>query len=245
MAEQVFSYSVLKSLPPQLGLIVLQSDVTLEDDLRALLPASVSLRVSRVPSATTVSTETLSQMERHLKAAASLLPRGVNFDVIGYGCTSGTAQIGATRVAECIREGTEAKAVTEPVSALLAACKALQINRIALLSPYVESVSRQLRKTLGDQGIKTPVFGSFAEEEEAKVARIDAASIKNAALRLMAAKDVDALFLSCTNLRTLDVIPQLQRKLGVPVLSSNLVLGWHLLISAGAIPPEVLPGDLL
>jgi maleate isomerase len=44
---------------------------------------------------------------------------------------------------------------------------------------------------------------------------------------------VDGLFLSCTNLRTLDVIAPLEEKLKMPVLSSNLVLAWHLSQIAG------------
>lgn len=245
MAERVFPYVLRKETRPQLGLIVLQSDVTLEDDMRRLLPDTVSLRISRVPSATTVSSETLAQMEHHLAAAAALFPDGTEFDVTGYGCTSGTAQIGAARVAERMREGTRCTRVTEPVSALIAACAVLEIKRIALLSPYVESVSDRLRETLDADGIETPVFGTFAEAEEAMVARIDAHSITEAARDLMEGAQVDGLFLSCTNLRTLDVIPALHRTLGVPIMSSNLVLAWHMLHLSGAIEANVGPGDLL
>jgi maleate isomerase len=76
--------------------------------------------------------------------------------------------------------------------------------------------------------VATPVFGSFSEGIEEKVVRIDGLSIINAALDLCKDADVDGLFLSCTNLRTLDVIAPLEVALDIPVLSSNLVLGWHL-----------------
>jgi maleate isomerase len=36
----------------------------------------------------------------------------------------------------------------------------------------------------------------------------------------------EAVFLSCTNLPTYDVIPSLEAELGVPVLSANLVTMW-------------------
>lgn len=245
MSEMLFPYTTGDASRPQLGLIVLQSDVTLEDDLRVLLPASVCLRISRVPSATTVTSETLAQMEHHLATSAGLLPRGVLFDVVGYGCTSGTAQIGAARIAEGIREGTHTKTVTEPLSALVAACEAAQIKRIAYLSPYIQSVSAKLRDTLHRKGIDTPAFGTFAEKDEATVARIDENSIFEAGCNLVANTEVDALFLSCTNLRTLGVIPKLERALGLPVFSSNLVLAWHMLQLVKAIPQSTLPGDLL
>lgn len=245
MTDRIFSYTLDESTRTQLGLVVLQSDVTLEDDLRRLLSADVSLHVSRVPSATTVTSETLAEMEHHLAAAAQVFPRGVTFDVLAYGCTSGTAEIGVARVAQCVRQGTRATRVTEPVSALVAACRALGIKRIAFLSPYIESVSDKLRHTLSQSGIETPVFGTFAEEEEAKVARIDENSLHDAAYQLVKNADVEAVFLSCTNLRTLDVIPKLYAATSMPILSSNLVLAWHMLQSSGAIGSDILPGDLL
>ncbi|WP_187430845.1 Maleate isomerase [Roseobacter fucihabitans] len=245
MASQQFPYVLDTKKRPQLGLIVLQSDVTLEDDMRQLLPASVSLHVSRVPSAQTVTAETLAQMEDHLAAAAGLFPRGLCFDMLGYGCTSGTAQIGASRIAQCLRQGTQARQVSEPLSALVTVCGALDVTRIAFLSPYIESVSNTLRETLAAHGIQTPAFGSFCEEQEARVAQIDSASIYDATCRLAEETNVQAVFLSCTNLRTLEVIPQLSRSTGLPILSSNLVLAWHMLQATGAIDQDSQPGDLL
>ena len=99
---------------------------------------------------------------------------------------------------------------------------------MAFLSPYIEDVSGTLRAVLATGGVKTPVFGSFAEAEEAKVVRISGPSIIAAATDLCHGADVDALFLSCTNLRTMDVIDPLEQAIGMPVLSSNQVLAWHM-----------------
>jgi maleate isomerase len=96
------------------------------------------------------------------------------------------------------------------------------------LSPYIAEVSGRLREVLDGEGVATPVFGSFSEGIEEKVVRIDGPSIINAALDMCKDADVDGLFLSCTNLRTLNVIAPLEAALDIPVLSSNLVLGWHL-----------------
>jgi maleate isomerase len=221
--------------PPKatLGLIVLQEDETLEQDMRRLLPATAQLHVSRVPSGKAVTRETLAAMEAELPAAARLFPSAARFRAVGYGCTSGTAVIGAARVAELIRSGTDTRAVSEPVSALVAACEALGVRRLAFLSPYVAEVSARLRATLAEGGVESPVFGSFDEAEEAKVARIDAASVIEAATDLGRAAEAEAVFLSCTNLRTLDAIPEIERRSGKPVLSSNLVLAWHLCRLAG------------
>ncbi|TDK45060.1 maleate cis-trans isomerase family protein [Antarcticimicrobium luteum] len=236
---QVFSFDTRPRRNPALGMVVLQVDERIEADARRLLPPAVDLMVSRVPSGLDVTPATLARMEGELPRAAALLPGSVDFDVIGYGCTSGAAQIGPARVADQVRAGARCAHVTDPVSALTAACGALGLRRLALLSPYVETVSDRLRQVLSDQGIDTPVFGSFAEAEEARVARITPASVVTAARTLAGTGAVDGIFLSCTNLDTLPAIPALEREIGLPVLSSNLVLAWHMLRLAGAGSPQL------
>jgi maleate isomerase len=237
-------YALIPDDRTQIGLLVLQSDESIEADMRRIIPPSVELYVSRVPSATTVSSESLRGMEAVLTQAASLFPVGARFQVVGFGCTSATAHIGADRIAELVQAGTRARAVTEPVSALLAACGALNVKRIGLISPYVASVSEQLRVVLAENGIKVTAFESFDEAEESKVVRIAPDSIAQAAIALAKTSDCDAVFLSCTNLRTLDIIDQVEQATGLPVLSSNQVLAWHLLGQTDDNEPLFAPGQL-
>ncbi|RYG91489.1 Asp/Glu racemase [Loktanella sp. IMCC34160] len=226
-----FDYELTDKLGTRatIGLVTLQSDETIEHDMRRMLPLDgVAFYVSRVESAPEVTEETLARMESHLTGSARLFPLPAEFDAVGYGCTSGTSVIGAARVAEMIVAGCRTAAVTEPLSALIAACEHLGVKRLAFLSPYVEEVSATLRAAVNRAGIETPVFGSFNEENEDAVARIAPQSIIAAAEALAAKGGFDALFMSCTNLRTLDVIEEIEDRIGVPVLSSNQVLGWHL-----------------
>ena len=222
-----FSYKLEENYNLSMGLIVLQADQRIELDARQQFDPKVNLHISRIPSAETVSTDTLKQMEKDLPIAVSLLPNAVDFDVVGYGCTSGTSVIGAENIAKIVKDRCKTKHVTEPVSALIAACRHLGIERIGFLSPYVEAVSTGLRETLFLSGVETPIFGSFNEEIEERVVKISTVSISDAAVEL-GRQDVDAIFLSCTNLNTLPVIKSIEDKIGKPVLSSNQVLAWHM-----------------
>ncbi len=236
------SYDLTGDAPLQIGLIVLQQDETIERDMRRLMPQEVELLVSRVPSGSDVTPGSLSQMQSVLSAAASLLPDAAACRAVGYGCTSGTAEIGAARIAALIREGTDTDHVSEPLSALLAACRALGVRRLGMVSPYIKSVSDKLRAVLAEEGVSVERLASFNEAGEARVARIAAHSITQAAV--LVADGCDAIFLSCTNLRTLEVIAPLEATLGKPVLSSNLVLAWHLLHSCQIPPRPDVPGVL-
>lgn len=233
-----FAFKTEPIAPKTFGLIVLQEDETIEGDFRRLMPPDAHLYVSRVPSGLEVTQDTLSAMAAKLPAAAALFPAAARFDAVGYGCTSGTAVIGPARVAEQVHAGAQTRSVTEPVSALIAACSALGITRLAFLSPYIEDVSTRLREVLAGAGVASPVFGSFNEAAEAKVARISGASVVDAATRLAGDAGAEAVFLSCTNLRTLDVVGPIEAAAGKPVLSSNLVLAWHMrrLAGAGSLP---------
>ena len=220
----------------RLGLVVLQSDETMESELRQALPGGdVAAFVSRIPSAAEVSNDSLAAMEADLPRAAGLLPKTVNFDVVGYGCTSASSVIGTQRVAELVSAGCTSTQVTDPVSALVAACAAVGVSKLALLTPYTEEVSKSLRSALAAKGIETPVFGTFNEPVETKVARIDPRSIRDAAIELGKDKGAEAVFMSCTNLRSFGIIENVETGCSKPAFSSNQALFWHMFALAGII----------
>ncbi|WP_439121848.1 maleate cis-trans isomerase family protein [Marivita sp.] len=221
-------YSIDAHRPIQIGLVTLQSDETIERDFRKLLPQDVELLVSRVPSGATVSLESLCAMEDSLTTSARLLPVGAELTAVGYGCTSASAAIGAERVAELIKAGVPTPHVSDPLTSLIAACQKAGITRIGLVSPYVASVSDRLIQGLEAAGITVSSFGSFDEPSEERVVRIDSASVRNAAIHVGRSGACDAVFMSCTNLRALEVIDDIEAELGIPALSSNQVLAWHL-----------------
>lgn len=228
-----------------LGLVVLQVDETLEQDFRRLFAGpDVALYVSRIPSGSSLTPDTIAQMAIDLPYATSLLPPAATFDVIGYACTSGTTLIGVDRVAKLVEETANTRAVTNPLSAAIAAFESLDVGSIAIVSPYIASVATPIQSAFEDAGFVVPATLSFGEEVEANVARIDPASIYAAALKVGATAGVEAVFLSCTNLRTLDIIDDLEQTLGLPVVSSNQALAWHMgVLSSAPLSPDA-PGAL-
>ncbi len=235
MADFTFSAIPEAERNPTLGLVVLQSDETIELEIgRWLPPEDFSIHVSRVENADEVTRETLAAMADHITGSASLFPRPIKFDAVAYCCTSATSVIGADKVAGLVKAGCTTTAVTNPVTALIAACEKRRLKRLAFLSPYIESVNNRLREAIAGYGVETPVFGSFNESEDHKVAWIDKGSLRNAATSLVKDADVDGLFMSCTSLKTFGLLEELEEELGMPVLSSNFVLAEHLRALAGA-----------
>lgn len=223
------------------GLVVLRTDETIEAEAQQMLRADgVALYVTRVPCETCITLDALARMEAHLPQAAALLPNTIAYDVIAYACTSGATRIGPARVANAIRSGAKARQVTDPLTAVIAATGALGVKRLGFVTPYRPDVSQAMQNALTAAGLTIVSFGSMEEENDERVARIDAPSLKAAIRQIAAAAPCDAVFLACTNLRALSVITETEAELGIPVLTSNQVLLWHMLSLAG-LPVSHLP----
>ena len=148
--------------------------------------------------------------------------------------------IGSDNIAAAIQEIHPHTPVSDPLEAALAACHRLQVRRLGFITPYIESVSQGLREHFENAGLEIGVFGSFGTKEERVVAKISEASILQAILQMGDKEAIDAVFVSCTNLRTLSILNEAEEKIGKPVLSSNQVLAWRLLRLAGY--TDRLPG---
>lgn len=211
-----------------LGLIVLRVDETIEQEFRHFVPADTKLYVTRIQSGDDLTPASIAGMEQRLTEAASLLPAAAGFDVVGYACTSGTALLGAENVAQRVMDGVPTRWVTNPFTAAVAQLQDLGVRTIGLVSPYILEVAETLNSEFEAHGFVVAHSVTMNEVEEAKVSRIEPQVICNAARACAENGPCDALFLSCTNLRTQDLLGPLSRELGMPVVSSNSALAWHM-----------------
>mgnify|MGYP000010950072 FL=1 len=227
----------------RMGVVVLSTDETLEYEARSVLAGrEANLMHSRIPAQSTVTPEQLKTMEAALPQAAGLLPRGLS--VIGYGCTSAATVIGPDMVANAVQAVHPGVRVTEPISSVIAALQGFDARKIALVTPYVPSVTGPMRRHLSANGIEVLSEVSFGQQDDWTVARITEPSTRAAMLEAGRVRGVEAVFASCTNLRTFGVIDQVEAELGVPVISSNLALIWNMLRLSDTPAPEWGPGRL-
>lgn len=226
----------------RLGLIVLHVDETVEPEFRRLIDHDgVAVYCTRIRSGTEATAESLQDMAERIPEAARMLPPASPMDVVGYACTSGATLIGPDAVADSIRDARPTdhpnqfgeSGVTDPLTALKAACHALGVRRPAFVSPYIAEVSSAVRNALAADGLTLSTVGSFEQSEEHTVARIRPASMLEAILRVGRAAPCDGVIVSCTNARTLDVLAHAEAELERPVISSNQALAWHMLRLAG------------
>lgn len=219
----------------RLGLIVLQTDQTIEYEFACIFGAfkDIALYTSRIPNDMKVSSSTLRQMEKDLPCATKLLPVQFDFDVVGYACTSGATLIGEKKVERLIQNVHSKAATTNPITASKASLKALGIKRLALLTPYPVEVTLEMQANFERAGFQIMAVATFDQSNDFTVARIKSDSILKAIKNIGLRKDCDGVFVSCTSLRALEIIQNAEAMIGKPVISSNQALAWHMARLAG------------
>lgn len=229
MQSLSYSLSADDDTQPAIGLVVLQSDETMEHELKRWLPATYRLFHTRIPNSQVIDEHSLQAMKERLPESVRLLPTNTQFRVIAYGCTSASTLIGEQAVTEVIQQAVGyAVHVTNPISAIKAQLQHLKAKRIALLTPYAPDISTALVSNLEHSGYSIVHSGTFNETQDHRVARISSESILSAIGQLGANKNIDALVASCTNLRTYDLLAEASDKINCPVVSSNSALAWHI-----------------
>ena len=219
----------------RLGLVVLASDHTIEYECRLIMAQTpgVALYHARIENDPEINPQTLKAMEARIVPTTNLLLPGMPFDAIGFGCTSASMVIGRDRVSALLQEVRPEAAPSNPVTAAFTAFAALGAKRIAVLTPYSDIVNEGIRSYFEDGGFEVPVMGSFKEPNDNVVARITPKSIADASVALAQTDGVDAVFVSCTSVRLVEAVAELEKRTGLPVTSSNHAIAWHMLRLAG------------
>lgn len=157
--------------------------------------------------------------------------------VVAFACTSGSfvdGPDGERRIREAILAAGAAHAVTTS-GAIVEALAALGARRIAVGTPYDEPCTTALGAYLTATG--HDVLSLVNDEPRPGNGLNDYTEADLEALAARAHRpDADALFLSCTALPTKAIIPRLERRYGIPVLTAVQVTMWSALQAAGAAP---------
>ena len=224
--------------------IIAPFDLALERELWRWAPLEVSFHLARTPyEPVPVSLEMaeLVSERRHLQSATRDV-LGVDPEVVAYLCTSGSFIHGLAyeaQLREAILEAGAPDAVTTS-GALVEAVRELGLTRISVITPYDAELTDRLIAFLAELGV-TVVRSNYL----GLGGGIWRVNYRTVAELIDAADDpqAEAIFVSCTNLPTYDIIGPLERELGKPVLTANQLTVWACLGRMGL--PMTGPGRWL
>ncbi len=231
----------------RIGVITPYSNTNLEADFALLRPPGVSFHVVRAGGYNLDRIPDSEEMRRFARAGLSDvldLIMAVRPDILLYGCTSATLSCG-TSMDRDFRRAIEAEAGVPAVTAggaLADALKHLDVRRIAFASPYTRALNLEGTAFLTDAGFEVVNtadvgrdLGNYGQSD------LSPAQVLELGLRASHA-DADAIVLSCTDMRAVEVIDELERRTGRPVITSNQAMVHTALVRLGL--PSCVPGAL-
>jgi maleate isomerase len=231
----------------RIGILAPPGNVAMERELPLFLPPGVVMnhnRLSRPGNA--ISRESLLAMAESLDRAAHDLAQA-HPEIIVYGCTSGSFLEGVgkeARLAERITRLTGIPAVTTS-TAVVEALRAHGARRIFLVTPYPDAVNEHEIAFCRHYGFEVVALESFRCPVSEDIRAISSDQVAELALgNAEAIGDCDAIFISCTNLLTMDRIETIEARSGRPVVTSNQASLWAALARMGAPMRDVRAGSL-
>lgn len=208
----------------RLGILVPSANTITEEEFNALKPDGVSVHAARM-FITHPTAENLARMaedtERATKMIATLGP-----SVIAFVCTTGSLLSGIGWDEELINRIEKIAKVpaTTTATAVIRAFKELGVTKVSVGTPYNEELNKMEADFFESSGIKVlDLKGLDLTPEEMNQLALE--RVMELA-REVDKPDAEAVFLSCTNLKALPIIEQLEKELKKYVFSSNVATFW-------------------
>ena len=226
-----------KNQNPKIGLIALASDYMIEKDfINVIKDKNIDFFVNRIECFNPLSSENLIKMsEKVTDVTKDILP-GEKIDCVVYACTSGTIAAGYESIKTKINRAKPEAEVTTPSTASIKALKKLNINKIAIFTPYPKKLNDEVIDFFKKENFQITSNSYFDIASDIDIGKVDSNYLYDV-LTKMDLKGAEALFISCTALPALSIIDKLEKKIGKIVLSSNQALIWETLDKIGINKP--------
>lgn len=225
----------------RLGLIVPATNTINEAEFWRMAPEGVTVHTARATATGEFSVAYFERLRASARDGADHLATA-EVDLIAYGCTSGSIVCPLEEIVSDLH-GRTGLPVIATAGSVVAALRALSVRRVAVATPYVDFVNEAERDFLHAQGFEvTSLHGlrlGETQTERRAIGRVPPEHVYRMARRVDR-PEAEAIFISCTNLATIDVIERIEADLGKPVVTSNQACFWNSLRLAGV--PDSIKG---
>jgi len=222
-----------KESNPRIGLLALSTDLTIERDFQSICHSlPINLFVNRIHNENPLTKENLLKMYDQLESVTKDILPDEKINTVAYGCTSGTIAIGKDKIEGKIQLAKPGCYVTTPITSAIKAINKMKIKKIAVFTPYPESVNKTIFEYFSKENIEILSFSSFNLDSDLEIGKVDPNYLLEVLTRMETGSS-DALFISCTALPVLKILDNVETKIKKTVLSSNQVLIWDSIRSVG------------
>ncbi len=209
----------------RIGLILPSTNTVAEQEFFRMAPEGISTHVTRV-KLTATNPEGLKAMAGNARRAVDEMTNCLS-DVIVYGCTSGSFLQGVEWEKQFRKELSEL--AQRPVLTTAYNCgmalKAFGKKKIAIATPYIDSLNKAAATYFTQLGYEIVSLKGLGIEVATDIGKNPPHAIYRLGKSAVTA-DTELLFLSCTGIRSVEIVSMLEKDLGIPVFSSNIANIW-------------------
>jgi maleate isomerase len=186
------------------------------------LPAGVTVHAARMFLAETTAEAERRMICNHVPIAVADLAT-LRSHVVAFFCTSGGAVLGGDGKVKFIGDIAEtgARVVSTNDAVGTAIARQGRQQRIAVLTPYINELTQAIGAGLERRGLTVVHIAGLGITDNFAICSVTPSEILPFAERELAGRVFDLLFVPCTNFRAVEARPLLQRRFGVPVVTSN------------------------
>ena len=213
---------------PKVGMIILDTDLTCERDfarMKAEHDSNFDLYYNRVTFENPMTVESLTAILPRLPEAAGQILPGITLDALVFNCTSSSALLGDSAVVSALSSVSNNTFTT--ASAVVSEMKKANVKNISILCPYPKNVSIGMADYFYSCGLNVTSLTYLDIEDDRDVANIGAKKIIDSAIKSIS-PDSDALFISCTALRSAELVKDLCDLTKKKIFTSNYSTFKHL-----------------
>lgn len=210
----------------RIGLIVPSNNTVVEQEFRRILPEGVTSYATRMRNTRAEPADLEAMASQAARGAEELATAEV--DVIAFACTAGSLLHGADwerKLRHNLQEAAGGIPCITTSQTVIDALTHLGVRRVVVATPYIEDLNRAEKEFFEAAGFEVIGIRGLGIRRAVDIGRCSPKEALDLALNLPHDR-ADGFFISCTNFRTIDILPELERRTGKPAISSNLATLW-------------------
>lgn len=175
-----------------------------------------------------VSPAGLKTMSERAIDAMEIFRRYNQMDLVFFSCTSGSLIGGEgydRKMSEALQAASGARGATTTTTCVLEALRAVGAKRLTVATPYPDDVNLKEKLYLEHEGFAVDRIAGLQHRDPKMMPKTEPEEVYRLVKSIWDGTS-DTLFISCTGLSVLSIIEDLEKELGVPVITSNQASIW-------------------
>jgi maleate isomerase len=195
-------------------------------------PEGVSIHAHRIKSLE-VTPESLKNMKLSIERIAEELVSSL-VNVLLYACTSGSFIGGKEWEQDIIKKMEKSSGIPAITTsgAVIKALRTLKVKKIVMATPYTDLINSKEKAFLESCGLRVLNMNGLQKVINTEIGALQPQEAYNLAKQVFI-PEAEAVFISCTDFRTIEIIEKLETELHIPVISSNQASFWQALRCCG------------